>query len=619
MTGTGKTVMSLMAAAEFVKHHPNAIISVVVPSKVLMYQWAEEASKILGLGADEIGLAGDGFSDSFSEGRRMIIWIVNTAVKENRLGKEVDLVNPDTPHMLIADECHEYGGDKYKIFLESRAEGRLAVSATPPDETTTGDKHPVLKTMGPQFYRLGYKQAHAANLIAGFKIRYLGIDLDRSERTRYERHSDDIRRLSRELEDMYGPQLEGGNLFVKIMAIVASGEGNSTTAQYLKAVRERKEIVRLATHRDTSAYAILEYMRENSQNDFTMIWFHEQIDETRRLVHSGQGDWEQQRKNEIAGKGNKIEGNNVIEITTGDIIRELSSEEIREKTSIETKRHRMRFLESWFTDDSNVRPGMYHSKWPNPWGPWMVDWFRKGYLNVMLSARALAQGFDLPGADHGMIRTSTSNVRQRIQTIGRMIRKKEKGNEAEIWIVYVKDTIDERIFEKHDWEEELPEVDEVQTAWKLSDFGDDVTKARPELVGGVEALPQPNRQLSDEELARLCEIDYEIGDDYDKRALYSTSHTISITDEGTMQIIDSGAPFDLNFEPLQESAKWLKKNRGGRGTIHVIPNSHAVGRSRTGRVIFLAEIDIEKLEIAIQDCIEKGDDFDEFLAGFGLS
>ena len=79
----------------------------------------------------------------------------------------------------------------------------------------------------------------------------------------------------------------------------------------------------------------------------------------------------------------------------------------------------------WFTTGKDIRPGIYHSKWPNPWGHWMIDWFRNGHLNVMLSARALAQGFDL-GADHGLIRTSTSNVRQRIQTIGRMIRKNRR-------------------------------------------------------------------------------------------------------------------------------------------------------------------------------------------------
>jgi len=596
VTGTGKTVMALMAAGAFVEDHPDAVISVVVPSKVLMYQWAEEAAKFLGLGADEIGFVGDGFSDSFSEGRRLIIWIVNSAVKDNRLGNDVDSLAPGTAHMLIADECHEYGGEKYKLFLECRAEGRLAISATPPDETATGDKHPVLKTMGNQFYRLGYKQAHADDLIAGFKIRYLGIDLDHGERIRYDRLSDDIRRLSRELEEIYGPQLEGGNLFVRIMAIVAAGEGNTTTAQYLRAVTDRKNLVREATHRDTSSYAIRSRLKDQDNTDFTMIWFHEQIDETKRLVEEGQG-----HRISVAIRNEKAKGDDA---------------DWSKINALKIERDRLEGLKKWFMGDANVRPGMYHSKWPNPWGPWMVDWFRNGHLNVMLSARALAQGFDLPGADHGIIRTSTSNVRQRIQTIGRMIRKKEKGKEAEIWIVYVKDTTDERIFEKHDWEAELPDIEDVQTAWKLNDFGSDVTMARPEFVGGVEALPQPNRELTEEELNNMTLKEYEIGDDYDKRALHSTTYTIIVNNEGVMQIMDGGAPFDLEFEPLNDSAKWLHENRNGRGRIHVIPNGHVVGRTLTGRVVYLTSTNPEDVESAVNSSIEKGESYESFLAGF---
>ena len=599
VTGTGKTVMALMAASEFVEKHPNSIVSVVVPSKVLMYQWAEEAAKFLGLGADDIGFVGDGFSDSFSEGRRLIVWIVNSAVKDNRLSKEILSIPKERPHLLIADECHEYGGEKYKLFLNCRAEGRLAISATPPDETATGDKHPVLKTMGPQFYSLGYKKAHADDLIAGFKIRYLGIELDRGERIRYERFSDDIRRLSRELEEIYGPQLEGGNLFARIQAIVSAGDGNAITAQYLKSVRERKELVRNATHRDTATYAVMNHMLRKEKDDFTMIWFHEQINETKRLINDSQGQGIQIKIRKELEKG------------------EHADEEQINAYKIQIER--LAKMGKWFTNESTIRPGIYHSKWPKPWGSWMIDWFRNGHLNVMLSARALAQGFDLPGADHGLIRTSTSNVRQRIQTIGRMIRKKEKGNEAEIWIVYVKNSTDERIFEKHDWEEELPDVEDVQTAWELNDFGQNLEMAKPVQVGGAEALPQPNRQLSEQELTELGNKQYKIGDDYDKRALQSTSHTIELSDDGIMQIIDTGAPFDLAFEPLDNPAKWLHEHRGGRGKIHIIPNSHAIARSRTGRVIFLAKINVGKLESAIQKSIEKGDDFDEFLSGWGLS
>jgi superfamily II DNA or RNA helicase len=598
VTGTGKTVMALMAAGAFVEEHPEAVISVVVPSKVLMYQWAEEAAKFLGLGADEIGFVGDGFSDSFSEGRRLIIWIVNSAVKNNRLGNDVDALALETTHMLIADECHEYGGEKYKLFLECRAEGRLAISATPPDETATGDKHPVLNTMGHQFYRLGYKQAHADDLIAGFKIRYLGIELDYDERIRYDRLSDDIRRLSRELEEIYGPQLEGGNLFVRIMAIVAAGEGNATTAQYLKAVRERKNLVREATHRDTASFAIRKRLEDEENTDFTIIYFHEQIDETKRLVEEGQGN-----RISVAIKHEKEKGDDA---------------DLSKINALEIEKDRLDGLQNWFMTDAAVRPGMYHSKWPNPWGRWMIDWFRNGHLNVMLSARALAQGFDLPGADHGIIRTSTSNVRQRIQTIGRMIRKKEKGKEAEIWIVYVRETTDERIFEKHDWEDELPDVEDVQTAWKLNDFGSDVTMARPEFVGGVEALPQPNRELTEEELNNLTLKNYEIGDDYDKRALYSATHVITVTEEGGMTVIDGGAPFDLEFESLNDSAEWLHENRNGRGHIHIIPNGHAIGRTMVGRVVYLTDVKSDEIEAAIHYSIEKGDSFDDFMSGFNL-
>ena len=124
-------------------------------------------------------------------------------------------------------------------------------------------------------------------------------------------------------------------------------------------------------------------------------------------------------------------------------------------SALNLKKDRTELIQKWFLESPEIKAVYYHSKWPNPWAQWGIDWFRNDHLNVLLSVRAFAQGLDLRGAVHVIIRTSTSNVRLRIQTIGRMIRKKEAGNEAEIWIIYVKDTTDERIFEKHDWEDEL--------------------------------------------------------------------------------------------------------------------------------------------------------------------
>lgn len=607
VTGTGKTVMALMAASRFVESHPEAIVSVVVPSKVLMTQWAEEAAKFLGLGPDDIGFVGDGFSDSFSEGRRMIIWIVNSAVKDKRMQNDLDSVDESIPHLLIADECHEYGGDSFRLFLESRAEGRLAISATPPDTDAEGDRHPVLNTMGHIFYRLGYRKAHSEGLISDFRLKYLGIDLTPEERAQYDRLSDEIRRLLRELEEMYGPQLEGPNLFARLKAIRKAEGGNATITLFQKAVDDRKDTVRNAINRDTASVATLKQMQDEGQEDYTMLWFHEQINETTRLVSdANKAEWSRRRTQlKDAIRETKEKGG------------EPDSEMLSDLAVLEFNIERLTTLRDWFMMDSRVRPGMYHSKFPNPWGKWMVDWFRHGYLNVMLSAKALAQGFDMPGADVGNIRTSSSNVRQRIQTIGRLIRKKEEGRGAVIWIIYVKDTIDERIFEKHDWEEELPEYppdedeeNQVQTRWELNDY-EKVLDARPKFVGGVETLPQPDRELTDDELQEIDVAGLVCGDDYpDRRAIRSTLRVVRVSEEGEMSVIDEGAPFDFNYESLGRAASWFSSTRG-RGQIHVLGNGHAVGRAHMGRVVLLEVLDLSDFERAVADSIESGSKFDE--------
>ena len=66
-------------------------------------------------------------------------------------------------------------------------------------------------------------------------------------------------------------------------------------------------------------------------------------------------------------------------------------------------------------------------------------------------------------------------------------------------------------------------------------------------MGGVEVLPQPNRELTEDEINAIKEKEFNIGDDYDKRAILSSTRTISVSENGIMTIIDSGAPFEVNF------------------------------------------------------------------------
>ena len=53
--------------------------------------------------------------------------------------------------------------------------------------------------------------------------------------------------------------------------------------------------------------------------------------------------------------------------------------------------------------------------------------FRSGAAQVIVSARSLIEGFNVPSADLGIIVAATSSVRQRVQTLGRLLRKSKRG------------------------------------------------------------------------------------------------------------------------------------------------------------------------------------------------
>ena len=71
--------MAMHAVSDYLAQHPDAVVSVIVPTKVLMYQWAETFAEILGLDEDTIGLRGDGFKDSFNIGKRVLVSIIDSA------------------------------------------------------------------------------------------------------------------------------------------------------------------------------------------------------------------------------------------------------------------------------------------------------------------------------------------------------------------------------------------------------------------------------------------------------------------------------------------------------------------------------------------------------------
>lgn len=72
--------------------------------------------------------------------------------------------------------------------------------------------------------------------------------------------------------------------------------------------------------------------------------------------------------------------------------------------------------------ENGVRAGVYHSKMTLRDRAVMLRQYRKGEIDVLVTCRALDEGFNVPETELGIIAASTATRRQRIQRLGRVVR-----------------------------------------------------------------------------------------------------------------------------------------------------------------------------------------------------
>lgn len=83
--------------------------------------------------------------------------------------------------------------------------------------------------------------------------------------------------------------------------------------------------------------------------------------------------------------------------------------------------------------ENRLRTGMYHSKMKLRERAEVLAKFRSGDLDVLVTCRALDEGFNVPEAEVGIIAASTATHRQRIQRLGRVLRPSASKGSATIY------------------------------------------------------------------------------------------------------------------------------------------------------------------------------------------
>lgn len=84
----------------------------------------------------------------------------------------------------------------------------------------------------------------------------------------------------------------------------------------------------------------------------------------------------------------------------------------------------------------------YHSKIKSKERTKTLDLFAKGDVNILISAKCLDQGIDIPSVDTAIIVSGNSTEKQIIQRLGRILRKQE-DKKADFYYLYIANTKEE--------------------------------------------------------------------------------------------------------------------------------------------------------------------------------
>jgi superfamily II DNA or RNA helicase len=448
VTGAGKTVLALAVLRRFLKRNPNGVVTVVVPTRVLMRQWLEELTSTLNVPTDAVGWVGDGHKDEFDDGTRVLVSIVNSAISDDFLSAAVTDRDP-SEHLLIADECHRYTGDSFSRVFDVSRTASLGLSATPlsdpgSDELTPADER-LIGALGEVYYDLTYAEAIDRRLVSEFRVDYVGFDLTDAERTAYERLSEQVSDAVTEIRRRYADRLyELSGPFARKLTTIAEGSDRPTPviSDFFRYTQQRRDLVADAVGRQAITLALL---RRGIETDAQSIVFQERIEQLERMVAPAEGRGRNAR--------------------TGEATEEADRQQLYDRyPGLEQVD---RELESLFFD-ADYSPVMYHSGHRrDAWNDFAVEWFGDdGFANTMLSVKALVEGVDVPSADVGIVRVSSGSVRERIQTFGRVLRTGDDPTDASrLFVLYARDTVDENIFEAYDWDSQLGGAEVRHQIW----------------------------------------------------------------------------------------------------------------------------------------------------------
>jgi superfamily II DNA or RNA helicase len=301
--------------------------------------------------------------------------------------------------MLVVDECHRAGAPQFSRVLDTPATMKLGLSATP--ERVETDEHGLPIAFDEQIVakRLG-RVVHRYTLKDARRSGWLPTyHLVHHGVALAAEERGEYERLSRRISDLQ-EQLSDLGITGGALARVTrqtGGQGGELLSALRGLTGRRKDLLYRSTERRRVAELIVHQARD-ADADARVLLFHERVAEAEALF---------------------------------TLIRQRSqnpADVVLEHSQLPTVRRRE-----------------------------AIERFRTGASPVLVSVKSLVEGLDVPEASVGVSVAASASVRQRIQTLGRVLRRDFSDNPLKVVVqmhlLYVSDTVDEAIYAGEDWED----------------------------------------------------------------------------------------------------------------------------------------------------------------------
>jgi superfamily II DNA or RNA helicase len=518
VTGAGKTTLALAIAQRLQEIDPDLRLAIVVPTVVLMEQWQEQLLTS-NLPRSAIGTLGGGTANRFDANKRILICVLNSAAQ--KLPELVNNANIASHLLLVVDECHRAGAaEMRKLFAAERAH-TLGLSATPErdddsdewdlDENEKTSRLPSESILEREIGKIVFELTYAEAIRQGILPEFVVQHYALSLQPEEAREYNSI---SQEITDLRR-ELETPSR--RGLALIrwcrsARGSKDKRAVRLISLTVERKQLLyRMKERLQAVEELIRSALAQNPES--RVIIFHESISEVMRLFRSLQ--------------------------------------------------------------KAGYRVVAEHSELPDRLRAHAISLFRRDIASVIVSARSLIEGFNVPSADIGIIVAASSSVRQRIQTLGRLLRRpsnREETKQARLIVLYAVDTVDEMIYEKADWDAFIGAGRNEYYKWS------DVRLTSPEKLAGP-----PRTYVPDD--TELDPSTLNLGEEYPGRLV------------GKIYSVDVGGTIrDANGGPIQASEEAITLARGlkGGGKVLVTPARRFVVRlprhGATGKAEFLGQL-----------------------------